>query len=166
MSLAFAGLVLLLLAGTQVLDWYWLVLGQSAAVRCSVMGADQAQGHYAIRCRANSDRKLHLGDTISTAWYLKQQPDRSASPAGSARFAQADRLYTNIDARQVFPFRGSRSWAIVLMLATTALALFTVRYLLRRDLNLQPALVPLTLLNSPQGLIRFAAVDRSAEKTT
>lgn len=163
-ALPFAGLVILLLVGTQVLNWYWLVplvlaglaLAYSRVRRRGLTPYDVAQ---------HIDHELRLKDTISTAWYLTQHPDLSATPAGSVQIAQADRMAAEIDASQVFPLRGRASWAVACALATTAFALFGVRYFIRHDMDLRAPLVPLHFDQFSAKLKNeFAAVDRSKSK--
>ena len=50
-----------------------------------------------------------------------------------------------MDTARVFPFRGRRAWGLAFALGALAFGLFTVRYLVRHDLDLRQSLVPLHL---------------------
>ena len=73
LTIGLGGAVLLLLAGTQILDWYWPVL--LAAVSLGV-------GMYQLRKNIPStyqvaqqmDRRLDLSDSLSTAAYFSEHP--------------------------------------------------------------------------------------------
>jgi hypothetical protein len=164
-ALPFAGLVLLLLLGTQILNWYWLA---------PLVLAGIALAYWRVRRRGVTpysvaqavDHKFQLKDTISTAWYLKQHPELSDMPAASVQIAQADRLAADIDANQVFRVRGRGAWVILAALATTAFALFGVRYFAQQGMDMRAPLVPLHFDQIAAGLKdEFAAVDHSRSKT-
>ena len=69
----------MLVTGTQILDWYWLVALASAGL---------AIGFVRLRKRALTryevaqalDQKLALRDTISTAWYVSGRSEMAATP--------------------------------------------------------------------------------------
>lgn len=163
-ALPFAGFVLLLLLGTQILNWYWLV---------PLVLAGVALAYWRVRRRGVTpysvaqaiDHEFNLKDTISTAWYLKERPELSERPAASIQIAQADRLAADIDPNQVFRVRGRGAWAILGALATTAFALFGVRYFGQQHMDMRAPLVPLHFDQVAAGLKNeFAAVDHSRTK--
>ena len=143
-SLVCAGAALMLVTGTQILDWYWLVALASAGL---------AIGFVRLRKRALTtyevaqalDQKLALRDTISTAWYVSGRSEMAATPAGRTQRSQAEGLAATVDTARVFPFRGRRAWGLAFALGALAFGLFTVRYLVRHDLDLRQSLVPLHL---------------------
>jgi hypothetical protein len=164
-ALPFTGLVLLLLLGTQILNWYWLV---------PLVIAGAALAYWRVRRRKVTrygvaqavDHEFQLKDTISTAWYLKEHPDLSNLPAASVQLAQADRLAADIDPNQVFRIRARGTWAILGVLATTAFALFGVRYFAQQRMDMRAPLVPLHFDQVAASLQdEFAAVDHSRTKT-
>ena len=78
-SAALMAFILLLLLGTQILDWRWIVLIAALAA---------AAGLYCARKRLPSlyavaqavDRQLGLADTVSTALYFNQEPAPACAP--------------------------------------------------------------------------------------
>src|SRR5512146_1281307 len=89
---AMGGVILLLLLGTQILDWPWLL---------GLFGASFALGFYWTAKRFPSsyavaqavDRHLRLHDSLSTAlFYTRINPDRRAAPemrASQLAFAES-----------------------------------------------------------------------------
>jgi hypothetical protein len=143
-SFVFAGCALILILGTQLLNWYWLVLlgGVGVAV-AAIRVRRRMPTPYATA--QTLDSRLVLYDSISTAWHLKQNPELADTPAGRVQLGQAETLAAEIDANSVFPVKLDRSWAFALALAALVLSLFSVRYLVQRNMNLSRALVPLHL---------------------
>jgi hypothetical protein len=143
-SLALAGSVVVLLTGTQLLAWYWIFLLASIGVVAGLVRVrNRIPSHY--RTAQEIDRKLALYDTISTAWHVRQDRQLANSPAGRWQLARAEDLAGTVDTSRVFPFRLQRSWGITLGLAALAFALFSVRYLVRHDLNFKDSLIPIPL---------------------
>jgi hypothetical protein len=160
-SLPFAGLVVLLLLGTQILSWYWLMPLVLAGVGLAYWRIRRT-GVTPYHVAQTVDDTLRLKDTISTAWYLTRHPELSDSPAASVQIAQANRLAADIDARQVFRIRYRSSWAVAGALATTAFALFGVRYFARDGMELHAPLIPLHFDQIAADLKnQFAAFDHS-----
>lgn len=141
-TLVFAGSTLVLITGTQFLNWYWIgilaLIGTAAAgyrlLRRIPTAYDTAQ---------LLDRRLALHDTISTAWHLHRNPELAASRAGQFQLAQAEKAAAGANPVAALPFRFKRSWALPLGLAAVACALFTVRYFVQRDLDFSRSLLPL-----------------------
>ena len=65
-----AGLVLLLLLGTQVLDWYWILFLLAGAL---AFGAWRIRTRMATPYRVAQilDSRLRLHDSISTAYFFE-----------------------------------------------------------------------------------------------
>ena len=134
-SLAICALILLLLFGTQVLDWRWLVPIPLAAA---------AAGIYVTRRRLPSlyrtaqlvDRRLALADTLSTAVHFSRQ----TSDVQRCQFEQAARLARVIDVRRAAPYTLPRGVYPLAALALVASSLFALRYGLTRRLDLKPPL--------------------------
>jgi hypothetical protein len=141
-TLVFAGSTLVLITGTQLLNWYWIgilaLIGIAAAA-------------YRVLRRIPSvydtaqllDRRLALHDTISTAWHLSRNPELASTEAGQFQLTQAEKAAYEVSAVAALPFRFKRSWALPLALAAVACALFTVRYFVQRDLDFTRSLLPL-----------------------
>jgi hypothetical protein len=140
LAIGMGGLILLLLIGTQVLDWYWVVLLALASLGVGVYrlrktipsGYEVAQG---------IDRKLSLADTLSTAAYFSR-PDANGNPAvREVQRREAEELARTVDLREGIPFRRSRYAYPALGLALVAFGLFAVRYAVTGSLSLQPSLL-------------------------
>jgi hypothetical protein len=143
-SFVFAGCALILILGTQLLNWYWLaVLGGAGAVTAAIRVRRRRSSAYLTA--QTLDARLALFDTVSTAWHVLRTPGLAASPAGRMQVEQAETLAAEIDPDRVFPVKLERTWAFALALGAVALALFSIRYLVQRDMNLSRALVPLHL---------------------
>jgi hypothetical protein len=142
------GMVVLLLLGTQILNWYWVVLLAVASL---------AAGLYRARKKIPSvytiaqwiDRRLNLADTLSTATYFSGADASLAasSTTASARAEirrqqreQAERTAQSVDVRQGIPFMRPRYLYPALILAAVAFGMFVLRYAVTGSLSLQPSL--------------------------
>jgi hypothetical protein len=140
-SAALAAFILLLLLGTEVLNWQWLLLIPLAAL---------AAGVYAVRRRLPSryaaaqlvDRRLGLADTISTALYFHES---QGSAHGLPEIVQlqaqaAERAAESADVRQAVPYTMPRAAYAMAALVLLAGSLFALRYAVSRRLDLKPPL--------------------------
>jgi hypothetical protein len=140
-SAALAAFILLLLIGTEVLNWQWLLLIPLAAV-----GA----GLYLVRRRLPKpyaaaqlvDRRLGLSDTISTALYYHKHSDRAhGMPEVVALQARAaERAAESADVRRAVPYAMPRTAYAMAALVLVAGSLFALRYAVSRRLDLKPPL--------------------------
>ncbi len=139
-----AAFVLMLLVGTQVLDWRWLVF--LAIVGLGIAGYQIRQrllSHY--RVVQILDGRLKLADALSTAWYLRKDARRGADPIVEYQLQSAESAAQGVDVSQAFPFTGRRLWSIAAALALVAASLFSVRYFVTNSLSLRQSLIPLQL---------------------
>ena len=132
-------LALLLVVGTQVLDWYWpvgvfgvaLVLGVWRTLR-------RMPGEY--RVLQQVDARLRFNDALSTAYYY----EKLARPgAGNPEFREAqrnvaERMARGADPRQAEPFELPRSAYIAVFALLGAASVFGLRYGVTRSLDLRP----------------------------
>lgn len=143
-SMVLGGGILMLLLGTQILAWYWLVL---------LGGAGLAIAAWRIRARVLSryrvaqvlDRRLGLSDSLSTAWFLLTHPEQGNAPAARFQIEHAENVARSVNPERAFPLAGLRLWALASGLLAVAFGLFAVRYLVTNSLSLQPALISLNL---------------------
>ena len=134
------GMILLLLLGTQVLEWYWVLLLTVASL---------AAGLYRLRKTIPSgyevaqkiDRRLSLADTLSTATYFTRADTNGSQAVREMQRRDAEVLAHTVDVREGVPFRRSRYAYPALGLALVAFGLFAVRYAVTGSLSLQPSLV-------------------------
>jgi hypothetical protein len=143
LAIVLAGFILMLVLGTQVLHWYWLLVLAMAGLG---IAAYRVYGRRLSSYRVAQilDARLRLSDSLSTAWFLlahRLQHDDAAR----FQIAKAEQIASGVDPARVFRFRGTRPWALAGALAAVALGLFAVRYLITSNLSLQRAIVPLQI---------------------
>ena len=140
-SAALFALVLLLLAGTQVLDWRWaLLLPSGAAAAGLFLARRRLPSQYAVAQIV--DHRMDLADSLSTALFFSQG-ERSSQVSAEIRkcqFEHANRLSLSVDPRKAIPYTVPRSVYLVALLALIASSLFALRYGLTRRLDLKPPL--------------------------
>lgn len=133
-SAALAALIILLILGTEILDWYWLALIPAAAVAVAI---------YRVRKRLPSlyvsaqivDRRLNLADALSTAVFFAGANTGEPEMRRSQR-EQAERAAAGADVRRAIPYRLPRAAYGLAGLAVVASSLFALRYGLTRRLDL------------------------------
>lgn len=136
MSAGMAAFVLLLLLGTQVLDWAWLVLVPAAAFGAGVYRIiRRLPSAYAVAQLV--DNRLKLADSLSTAYFFDGSPRHYSEDTCAAQRAQAERLCEQVSLRQAVPFTVPKGVYAMLALFATASSLFALRYGLERRLDLQ-----------------------------
>ncbi len=135
---------MLLLVGTQILDWYWLVLLGAIGLGIAIFRVSRRR-LAPYRVAQVLDRRLHLYDSLSTAWFLHSAAGRSEDFIAQLQIARAEELAGTVRLSDAFPFRGRRAWAITGALAATAFGLFAVRYLVTSSLSLRQSLIPIHL---------------------
>lgn len=149
LALALGGVILLLLTGTQILNWYWPLLLLVAAF---------GVGSYRIRKRVPStyevaqqvDRRLGLKDTISTAVYFAAQPERAPQELIHAQRGVAESVAQTADAEAASPWRVPRQAYACAAMAVLSASLLVVRYGFRGSLDLEQPLfrIPFDTLSS------------------
>lgn len=149
-----AAFIVLLLVGTQVLDWYWPVLLLVVTVAIGWWRSRRRlPGEYQVAQKL--DEALALKDLISTAFHY-QEGDRRADPAYVRRVAeQAEEAASSADARLAIPMYMPRgAWAATAMF-TVAAALFIARYGILRTFDLSAPIAQIgfdTLTGAPRAV--------------
>jgi hypothetical protein len=140
LSAALAAFILLLLAGTQILDWRWLSALPAAAALAGFWAAWRRRPS-AYRAAQLVDHRLGLADTLSTALFFREAASAQAAPeVVRLQAAAADRLSHTVDVRAAVPFRVPRTAYPMAALLVLASSLFALRYAVSRRLDLQPPL--------------------------
>lgn len=134
------GLIVLLLAGTQILHWYWLTLLALAGVAIATVRI-RARSASNYQTAQIVDKRLHLDDSLSTAWFLVENEGQAQSRMASFQMQQAEQIAARIQPAQAFPFTWQRAWSLTVALGAVAFGLFAVRYLVTRSLSLQQPLL-------------------------
>src|SRR5579862_3886591 len=137
---AMAGAILLLLLGTQILDWYWPVLLIAISVGIGIYQIrHRIPTRYTIAQRI--DRRLGLADALSTAVHFSDHPESGRASICEHQRRDAESVASKVDLKRAFPFQRSRFALPAAGLAIVALGLFAVRYIVIGSLSLQPSLV-------------------------
>ena len=135
-SAALLAFILLLILGTEVLNWYWLTLIPAAAAGAAL---------YLVRKRLPSlyvtaqkvDRQAGLSDALSTAVFFHSHPESRAQAAvRRVQFDQAERLAASVDLRRAIPYSMPRTAYAMAALFLVASSLLALRYGLTRRLDL------------------------------
>ncbi len=135
-ALVAAGLILLLLAGTRILDWQFpVVLGLGGLAFAFITAIRRRPSLTAAALRLDQGAGLH--DSLSTALHFENADHEAAR---DAQRRQAEALIPGIDLTEALPMHTTRAvyWMAGLFLAASAL--FALRFGLNRQLDLRPTL--------------------------
>jgi hypothetical protein len=144
-SSGLAAFIVLLLLGTEVLNWYWAALIPLAAIGTGIYRAYRRRPS-SYRAAQIVDHRMALADTLSTAVYFSGQLDvqQDAHPDAQevvrSQREIAERAATGVDLRRAIPYSLPRSAYIVAALALVASSLFALRYGLNKRLDLRAPL--------------------------
>jgi hypothetical protein len=138
LSIAAGGVVLLLILGTQILDWYWPVILGAASFGYLV---------WRLRGRIPSsyevaqvvDRRLATADLLSSAWHFAAKPETALT---AALVAEAERIAGTVAPEAASPWRAPRGWGRAAAVSCAALGLLVFRYAFQSSLDLQQPLAP------------------------
>jgi hypothetical protein len=138
---AAAGLILLLLLGTQILDWYWVLALFTAGLAVGLRNL-RRQILPPYRIAQSIDRRVGLSDSLSTAFYYSslQSNRRGSEEIRAAQYAEADRLAREVPLERAAPLQAPRSLYALGVLLLAASGLLTLRYGIFRSLDLRPPL--------------------------
>jgi hypothetical protein len=146
LTIGMGGAIVLLLAGTQILDWYWVVLLTVASLGVGVYRLRQTiPSVYKLAQRI--DRRLSLADALSTATYFESDPSRGHEAIRARQHAEAESLARSVDLQAAIPFARPRFAIPAIALIAVAFGLFAVRYAVTGSLSLQPSLVKMAFDN-------------------
>lgn len=135
-----AGVILLLLTGTQILDWYWPVLLVVVSLGVGIYRLRKSlPSLYALAQRI--DRHLGLSDSLSTAVYFSTHPEPGREAVVQTQRRDAELVAQRVDVRQALPPSRSRYLLPAAGLALVAFGLFAVRYAVTGTLSLEPSLL-------------------------
>jgi hypothetical protein len=136
---ALAAFILLLILGTQILEWYWLALIPLAAVGTGVyLALRRVPSPY--RAAQLVDTRAGLADTLSTAFYFSGQNAPVSPDVQRWQRERAEEAARQVDLPRALPYSMPRSVYVVAALALVATSLFALRYGLSRSLDLKPGL--------------------------
>jgi len=142
LTLVFGGAILLLILGTQILNWYWLALLFAVSLGVGAYrGRNKILSHY--RVAQSIDAQLDLHDALSTAYFFAQRSDPGpASPELIEKQRDtAESLARNTDLRRGIPFVTPKTLYINAALALAAFTMLGVRYGITRSMDLRASLI-------------------------
>jgi len=135
-----AAVILLLLIGTQILDWYWPIL---------IVAVSLGVGIYRLRKSLPSlyvlaqriDKRLGLADSLSTAVHFADHPDPAREAICAIQRRDAEQVAQDVNIHEALPPSRSRYLLPAAGLALVAFGLFAVRYAVTGTLSLEPSLL-------------------------
>lgn len=161
LSAALAAVIFLLLLGTQILDWQWLIVLPAATLGLGAWLTFRRLPS-AYRIAQLIDNRLKLSDSLSTALFFGTDGRERRVQEGvrAMQNAEAERLAAGIDLRAAIPFTLPRAVYSVAILGVAASSLFALRYGLDHQLSLQKPLA--SIIQQAFGLDQqqVAALDR------
>jgi hypothetical protein len=144
LTIGMGGAILLLLAGTQILNWYWVVLLAVASLGIGLYRLRKTiPSTYRLAQRI--DRRLSLADALSTASHFSRADAVGDAAVRERQRQHAEQIARTVDVRTGVPFQRPRYLLPAVALAAVAFGLFAVRYAVTGSLNLQPSLVKIAL---------------------
>ncbi|MFN7920034.1 MAG: hypothetical protein U0Q16_08055 [Bryobacteraceae bacterium] len=137
---ALAGAILLLLVGTQILDWYWLVVlflagaGISAWRTMSLLPSSYSVAQII-------DRRLDLKDAISTAYHFLTGEVKASSDLVAAQRSFAENLAGSIQPAAAVPLQAPQYLLPATALLAVAAGMFGIRYGISGSIDLRKPIV-------------------------
>ena len=134
-------IIVLLLLGTQLLDWRWLVPIPLATLVLGIYATWRAlPSSYGVAKIV--DHRLGLADTLSTAFFFGAMPPekQAGEPMIAPQLRHADRLAGTVAVKEAVPFTLPRALYLAAVLLCVASSLFALRYGLERRLDLKSPL--------------------------
>ncbi len=129
MAAALGGAVVILLAGTEFLSWYWILLVVAVSLGAGLfLLRKRIPSSYAVAQRI--DARLKLADTISTAAYFDAPSDPlPADPRiCESQRRQAEKVATTVDVRRALPLLRPPALYPACGLLLAACGIFLLRY--------------------------------------
>jgi hypothetical protein len=138
---AMFAVILLLLLGTQILNWHWASLIPLGAAAFGLYRTWRRSPSAYIAAQT-LDRRLQLADSLSTAYFFKDesQQQKVSATVREWQYRHAERLAAGVDVRAALPFRMPRAVYAMAALFLVATSLFALRYGLTHRLDLKPPL--------------------------
>ena len=145
-SLVLGAIILLLLAGTQILDWRILaVLIVCGSIFGLVRTIRRLPSLYHVAVLI--DRRAQLFDSLSTAWIFEvgQGTARPVPEIAAGQRLQAEAMAAQVDLETALPFTLPRATYAMAALFLVATSLFALRYGISRNLDLKAPLTTMVM---------------------
>ena len=142
LSTAIGGVLALLVVGTQILDWPWVVfLFLGGLSFGTIRTLRRLPSCYETAQRV--DHVLSLKDTISTAFFFRHLAPvtRASGDVVKAQERRAEEIARGIEPGSAVPLAAPRALYATGLLVVAAAGLFGLRYLLTSSLDLRPPIV-------------------------
>ena len=154
-ALLMGGLILLLLAGTQILDWRVVALLALGGLGFALYRMFQRMPS-AYRIAVLVDERAGLHDALSTSlFYHGAGEEKVAAGVRDAQREQTERLLPSVDLDSAVPFTLPRALYAMGVLGLIATSLFALRYGVNRKLDLKAPLTEVVMdglgLHAPEG---------------
>jgi hypothetical protein len=162
-SAGMAGVIILLIAGTQILDWPFPV---AITLGTLLIGAYRMRGHLpsGYQIAQLLDRRFLLADTLSTAFYFSRESAKASAPMREGQRRQAEHAAERVDLERALPFAMPRAAYGLAALGLVASGLFALRYGLTRALDLRTPLARIVIENFGGTAQREAELRNSSRK--
>jgi hypothetical protein len=140
-SIALFAFILLLIFGTQALNWYWAVLLPAAAVAVAAWRVRKRMPSLYVTAQ-RVDLRMGLADALSTAVFFNHETEvpRASAELRQGQLADAERVAAGVDARQTVPYVWPRTAYAAAALLLVASSVFALRYGLTDRLDLKQPL--------------------------
>jgi hypothetical protein len=140
-SAALVAVILLLIAGTQILSWYWALLLPAAATVLALVRVRKRLPSLYVTAQT-VDRRMELADSLSTAlFFARVDGVKRASPdLRRLQLAQADGMAQMVDVRRAVPYTMPQTAYVAAALLLVASSVFALRYGLTERLDLKQPL--------------------------
>ena len=145
-SLVLGAVILLLLIGTQILDWRLLAaLAACGAIIGLIRTLRRLPSLYQVAVLI--DRRARLFDSLSTAWIfeLGQGTSQPAPEIVQGQRSQAESVAREVKLETALPFTMPRAAYAMAGLFLVATSLFALRYGISRSLDLKPPLTSVVM---------------------
>jgi hypothetical protein len=146
-SAALFAFILLLVFGTQALNWYWVVLLPAGAIAVAAWRVRKRMPSLYVTAQ-RVDGRMGLADALSTAVFFNHETFTGNETSGSRvsaelcqfQLADAERVATGVDVRQAAPYAFPRTAYAAAALLLVASSVFALRYGLTDRLDLKQPL--------------------------
>ena len=101
------GAILLLLIGTQILDWYWPVLLIAASLGVGIYSVRKSLPSF-YKLAQMIDRRLGLADSLSTAVHFAKHPQPGRESICESQGRNAEKVAQSVDVNLALPGKRSR----------------------------------------------------------
>ena len=135
-----AGVTVILLAGTDVLGWYWAVASALVALAAGLF-LSRKRVPTIYQAAQKVDARLRLADTLSTAAYFLASPGDAEASIRESQRLQAESMAMQVDLKLALPYHRPRATYPALSLALAVAGVFVLRYAAQGSFDPKSSLV-------------------------